>query len=230
MKTRFGAVFAALCLGAMLVAAVAGAAMIGIYRDGMETTAQRAQLIKLAGASCTRGGSDGALRVALGKATDACSYRTPVLGRDLEIAATERLLSGTPKAALQKAYLALELRAGAGAKYQLLVFPLQRKAQLVKVTAAGSEYLAIKKDLKAVMGVNKANALKLRAINVRSGPERGQAKLFAYVGGELVAEANDEGAGELTGRASAVAIGATKNGNGVIGSIDDVVIRVPSPF
>ncbi|HEV7614851.1 MAG TPA: hypothetical protein VGO36_01325 [Solirubrobacterales bacterium] len=196
----------------------------------METTAQRAQLIKLAGASCTRGGSDGALRVALGKATDACSYRTPVLGRDLEIAATERLLSGTPKAALQKAYLALELRAGAGAKYQLLVFPLQRKAQLVKVTAAGSEYLAIKKDLKAVMGVNKANALKLRAINVRSGPERGQAKLFAYVGGELVAEANDEGAGELTGRASAVAIGATKNGNGVIGSIDDVVIRVPSPF
>ena len=104
-------------------------------RDGK--TAQRAQLIKLAGASCTRGGSDGALRIAVGKATDACSYRTPVLGRDLEIAATERLLSGTPTALQRKAYLGLELRAGAGAKYQLLVFPLQRKVQLVKVTPKG---------------------------------------------------------------------------------------------
>jgi hypothetical protein len=230
MRIRFAATFLAVVAISVLAAAVAGAAMIGIYRNGMETTAQRGQLIKLAGANCTRGGSEGALRVALGKQTDACSYRTPVIGRDLEIAATERLLSGTPKAALQQAYLALELRAGAGAKYQLLVFPLQRKAQLIKVTEAGTEYLAIEKNLKAVMGVNKANALKLRAINVRSGPEQGQAKLFGYVGGELVAEAVDGAAGELTGGASSVAIGATKNSNGVIGSIDDVVVRVPSPF
>lgn len=230
MKTRFGAIFAAVCLTGLLAAASVGAAMIGIYRNGMETTAQRSQLIKLAGANCTRGGSDGALRVALGEKTDACSFRTPVLGRDLEVAATERLLSGTPKAALQKAYLGLELRAGAGAKYQLLVFPLQRKAQLVKVTEAGSEFLAIEKDLKNVMGVNKANALRLRAVNVRSGPDKGKANLAAFLGGELVAEATDEAAGELSGGASAVAIGATKNANGVIGSIDDVVIRVPSPF
>lgn len=230
MKTRFGAVFAATCLASLLVAAVAGAAMLGIYRNDMETTAQRGQLIKLAGASCTRGGSEGALRIALGKKTDACSYRTPVIGRDLEISATERLLSGTPKAALQQSYLALELRAGGGAKYQLLVFPLQRKAQLIKATEAGTEYLAIEKNLKSVMGVNKANGLKLRAINVRSGPEQGQAKLFGYVGGEPVVEAVDAAAGELTGGASAVAIGATKNSDGVVGSVDDVVVRVPSPF
>jgi hypothetical protein len=230
MRTRF-ALALALALAATAVAAASvGAAMIGIYRNGMETTAQRAQLVRLSGGSCTRGGSDGALRVAIGKRTDACSYRTPVLGRDLEISATERLLSGTPPAAQHKAYLALELRAGGGAKYQLLVYPLQRKAQLVKVTGAGGEYLAIEKNLKTVMGVNKANVLRLRAINVRSGPERGQAKLFAYVGGTLVAEATDEGAGELSGRASSVAIGAAKGANGVVGSIDDVVIRVPSPF
>jgi hypothetical protein len=230
MKTRFAAMFAAACLVVALAVAVAGAAMIGIYRNGMETTAQRAQLIKLAGSSCARGGSEEALRVTIGKRTDACSFRTPVVGRDLEISATERLLSGTPKAAQQKAYLALELRAGAGAKYQLLVFPLQRKAQLVKVTGTGSEYLAIEKNLKSVMGVNKANVLALRAINNRSGPERGQAKLFGYVGGVQVVEATDEGAGELTGSASAVAVGATKNADGVIGSVDDVVVRVPSPF
>lgn len=230
MKTRFGAIFAAACLVAALAAVTAGAAMIGIYRNGMETTAQRSQLIKLAGANCARGGSDGALRIALGKATSSCSFRTPVLGRDLEISATERLLSGTPEALQKKAFLGLELRAGGGFKYQFLAFPLQRKVQLVKIGEEGTEYLTITKNVKELMGINKANALRLRAVNVTSGPEKGQANLFGYVGGALVAEVKDEAAGALSGRASAVAIGAPKNANGVVGSVDDIVIRVPSPF
>jgi hypothetical protein len=226
MRLRFAATFLTALAVGLLAAACAGAAMIGIYRNGMETTAQRAQLVKLSGASCARGGSDGALRIAIGKGTDACSYRTPVLGRNLEISATERLLSGTPTALQRKAYLALELRAGGGAKYQLLAYPLQRKVQLVKSTATGSEYLAIEKDVKDLMGVNKANALRLRVL--KPGP--GQAQLSAYVGGNLVAEATDAAAGELTGTASSVAVGAVKGANGVIASVDDVVVRVPSPF
>ncbi|MEX2105491.1 MAG: hypothetical protein WD810_01185 [Solirubrobacterales bacterium] len=230
MKTRFIAtLLAALGVG-LLACSLAGAAMVGIYRNGLESTAQRSQLVNLSGRNCARGGTDSALRIAVGEKTDACSLRTPVLGRDLEIAATERLLSGTPKALQRKAFLGLELRAGAGGKYQLLVFPLQRKVQLVKVTSEGSKYLAIEKDIAAVMGVNKANALRLRATNVTSGPEKGQAKLLGYVGSALTVEATDEGAGELTGRASAVAVGATRNAEGVVASIDDVVIRVPSPF
>ncbi|HYJ20813.1 MAG TPA: hypothetical protein VEW07_02170, partial [Solirubrobacterales bacterium] len=165
-----------------------------------------------------------------GKQTDGCSYRTPVLGRDLEISATERLLSGTPESLQRKAYLGLELRAGAGAKYQLLAFPLQRKVQLVKVTATGTEFLGIAKNVKTLMGVNKANALRLQALNVAKGPEKGQAKLLAYVGGTLVTEATDENPGELTGKASAVAVGAVNGANGVIASVDDIVVRVPSPF
>jgi hypothetical protein len=226
MRLRFSAAFLAVLAAALLVATASGAAMIEIYRNGMETTAQRAQLIKLAGASCTRGGSDGALRIAIGKATDACSYRTPVLGRNLEISATERLLSGTPTALQRKAYLALELRAGAGAKYQLLAFPLQRKVQLLKVTGEGTEYLAVQKDVKGLMGVNKANALRLRVLK----PAKGQAQLSAYVSGELVAEATDEAAGDLTGAASSVAVGAVSGANGVIASVDDVVVRVPVAF
>jgi len=230
MRYRFAATFLAALALSMLAAAAVGAAMVGIYRNGMDTTAQRAQLVKLAGGSCARGGSEGALRIAIGKATDACSYRTPVLGRDLEISATERLLSGTPVPLQKKAYLGLELRAGGGAKYQLLAFPLQRKVQLIKLTAAGSEYLAIAKDVKELMGINKANGLRLRAVNVTSGPERGQAQLSAYVGGNLVAEATDAAGGELSGRASGVAVGALKGANGVIASVDDVVVRLPVNF
>jgi hypothetical protein len=230
MKGRFPAVLLAVLAAGLLVCAAAGAAMVGIYRNSMETLGQRSELVKLAGASCERAGANGAMRITLGKKTAACSFRTPVLGRDLEIAATERLLSGTPENLQRKAFLGVELRAGGGLKYQLLVFPRQKKAQLVKVTADGAKYLAIAKNEKAVMGINEANALRLRAVNVSSGPEKGQARLFAYIGNTLVGEAVDPGAGDLTGRASSVIVGTIKNGNGVVASVDDVVIRVPSPF
>ena len=231
MRLRLTAILlAAIAAGALVFSAVAGAAMVGIYRNGMESTTARAQMIKLSGRSCTRGGADSALRVALGKATPACAFRTPVLGRDLEIAATERLLSGTPPAIQRKAYLGLELRAGGGGKYQMLVYPLQRKVQLIKVTPEGTKFLAIVKNQAAVKGVNKANTLRLRAVNVTSGPERGQAKLLGYLGSALVAEATDAASGELTGKASAVTVGSANNGEGLIASIDDLVVRVPSPF
>ena len=230
MKGRFAATFLAALAAAALACAVAGGAMIGVYRNSMESLAQRSQLVKLSGRNCARAGANGAMRVTLGKKTAACSFRTPVLGRDLEIAATERLLSGTPENLQRKAFLGLELRAGNGFKYQLLVFPRQKKAQLVRVSGEGSKYLAIAKNEKAVVGINEANKLRLRAVNVTSGPDKGQARLFAYVGNTLVGEAKDDAAGDLTGRNSTVVVGTIKNGNGVVASVDDVVVRVPSPF
>ncbi|HSS32192.1 MAG TPA: hypothetical protein VLL27_02820 [Solirubrobacterales bacterium] len=230
MKTRTIALFLAVALAAAAFVASAGAAMVGIYRNSMDSTAQRAQLIKLAGASCARGGSDSALKIAVGEKTEACSFRAPVLGRDLEIAATERLLSGTPTALQRRAYLGLELRAGAGAKYQMLVYPLQRKVQLVKVTPEGTKFLAIVKNQAMVKGVNKANALRLRAVNVASGPEKGSAKISGFLGSTRVVEATDAGAGELTGRAATVTVGGGKNADGLLASVDDLIIRVPSPF
>jgi hypothetical protein len=230
VKGRFAAAFLAALAVAALACAVAGGAMIGVYRNSMESLAQRSQLVKLSGRNCARAGANGAMRVMLGKKTAACSFRTPVLGRDLEIAATERLLSGTPENLQRKAFLGLELRAGDGFKYQLLVFPRQKKAQLIKVFGEGSKYLAIAKNEKAVMGINEANKLRLRAVNVTSGPDKGQARLFAYVGNTLVGEAKDDGAGDLSGRNSTVVVGTIKNGNGIVASVDDVVVRVPSPF
>jgi hypothetical protein len=230
MRLRFLSPLLAALAAGLLCCAVAGAAMIGIYRNGMASLAQRSQLVKLSGKTCARAGAGGAMRITVGKATSSCAYRTPVLGRDLEIAATERLLSGTPTALQRKAYLGLMLRAGAGAKYALLVFPRQKKAQLIKVTGEGTKYLAIAKNEKAVVGVNEANKLRLRAVNVTTGPEKGQARLFAYVNDKFVGEAKDEGAGDLAGRASAVVVGTIKNGNGIVASVDDVVVRVPSPF
>lgn len=217
----------AAALVALLAVTAASAAMVGIYRNGLETQPQRAELIKLFGRSCKRGGGEDAIRVLLGKKTDSCAYRTPVLGRDVELAATERILSGSPKALQRKAYVAIQLRAGGGNKYELRAFPVQRKAQLIKVSEAGTKYLAVKKNLKAIGGINEPIVVRLR---VEKGAGDGTATVTAYIGPELVGEASDETAGELTGEFTAASIGATKIAEGLSGSIDDLVVRVPVTF
>jgi hypothetical protein len=225
------AIFASLAVGALIFASTAGAALIGVYRNSMESKAQLGQVIKLSGKRCGRSGSGGAFTIVVGKETKECSYRTPVIGRDLEIAATERLLSETPKPVQRSAYLAVDLRAGGGARYQLAVFPLQRKAQVRKVLADGSvEYLDIEKDVAGIGGADKANQLRLRAFNVTAGEGKGSCQLLAFVGGKLIAEVTDEGAGDLIGRASGFSLGSTKGAKGAQASVDDVVVRVPSPF
>jgi hypothetical protein len=227
MKARFAASSLAALLAGLLLCAAAGAAMVGVYRNGLETKPLRAEMTKLLGRSCKRGGGEDSIRVLLGKKTVSCAYRTPVIGRDLELAATERILSGTPKALQRKAYVAIQLRAGGDDKYELRAFPVQRKAQLIKLSEAGTKYLAIKKNVKAIGGINQPTVVRLR---VEKSAGAASAAIAAYVGPEVVGEVTDEAAGEVGGELSAVSVGATKIAEGLSGSIDDLVVRVPVSF
>lgn len=231
MRLRIAATSLALIVTALTLAAGASAAVIGIYRNDMGSDGLRGQIAKLDGDRCGRGGSSQAFRIVVGKATRQCSYRTPVVGRDLEISAVGRLLSRTPKAVARKAYLALNLRAGgSGGRYQLAVFPLQNKAQLRKVLPDGQvEYLHIEKGVRA-RGGNRANDLRLRAFNITKGKHQGKCVVVAFVGNRRVAEVTDNAAGFLHGRSSGFSLGAVRNAKGAVGSFDDVVVRVPSPY
>lgn len=232
MAARLATAIAVASAAVALLASSAGAALIGLYRNDMEADAKRGQIGKLSGERCGRGGSEHAFRITIGKATSECAYRTPVVGRDLEISATERLFSVTPKAVKRKAFLALNLRTGEqGAGYQLAVFPLQRKAQVRKIFSDGRvEYLHIERGLTSVKGTDEPNELRLRAFNVTSGPDKGKCQVIAFVGGRQVADVIDPAAGELEGRGSGFSIGAVGSAKGLMGSVDDVVVRVPSPF
>lgn len=231
MRSRLTAAGIAVLATASILVVSASAAVIGIYRNNMESNGLRGQIVKLSGERCGRGGSNHAFRITVGKGTKECSYRTPVVGRDLEVGAIGRLLEGTPKPVQQKAFLAVNLRAGsAGARYQLAVFPLQHKAQLRRITSDGQiEYLRIARGLKT-NGLNRANELRLRAFNLTGGPEKGSCRILAFVGAQLVADITDPAAGELQGRSSGFSLGAIGNAKGALGSFDDVVVRVPSPY
>jgi hypothetical protein len=225
------ATFASLLIATLALVPSASAALIGIYRNSMESDGLRGQIAKLSGERCARGGSSTAFRIVIGKQTKECSYRTPVFGRDLEIAATARLSSVTPKPVQRSAFLALDLRSGGGARYQLAVYPLQQKTQLRKVLVDGSiEYLDIEKEVAGVGGADKATELRLRAFNVTEGDEKGNCQILAFIGGKLVSDVTDPGAGELTGRASGFSVGSAKAAKGAQASFDNVVVRVPSPF
>jgi hypothetical protein len=227
---RIGTI-AALAAALLALVPAAGAALVGIYRNGMQGKGQLAQIAKLSGGRCGREATGRALMITIGKQTRECTYRTPVVGRDLEIAATERLLGRTPKPVQQGAYLSLDLRAGGGARYQLAVYPRQRKAQVRKILSGGEiEYLHVEKGVAGIEGVDRDNELRLRAFNVTEGDAKGNCRVLAWVGGELVADVTDEGAGELTGRASGFSVGSAKIAKGAQATVDDVVVRVPSPF
>ncbi len=231
MNRRIALISIALLLATAALAANAGAAVIGLYRNAMESKGLRAQIVKLSGARCAAGGSDHAFRIFVGKATKECAYRTSVIGRDLELSTVGRLLEGTPKPVQRKAFLAINLRAGgAGARYQLAVFPLQHKAQLRRYTGAGKvEYMRVARGIRT-KGLNRANELRLRAFNVTKGAEKGTCRILAFVGGQLVADVSDPAAGQLQGRTAGFSLGAVGNAKGALGSFDDVVVRVPSPF
>src|ERR1700743_2844581 len=96
MKTKLLLATALASVVGLFAAGAASGAFVAIYRNAMETTTQRAELRKLSGKSCTRGGGKTSLQVTVGKLTEFCAYKTPVVGSDLEIAVTGRISASTP--------------------------------------------------------------------------------------------------------------------------------------
>ena len=233
MRQRF--TFALLCAFVACLAVAAGAlatAAIGIYRNSMDSASKRSQMVKLSGRNCERGGAPRALRIVVGKRTPECAYRTPVVGRDLEVAVTARLLSGTPRALRRKMFVAANLRAGAGGKYQLAVFPLQRKLQIRKDFPNGTrKYIKVEKGVKRIKNkINKGNKLRFRAFNITSGANKGGCRIVVNINDKKIAAVTDPRGGSLAGRFSGFSVGSSKNSSRAVASFDDVVVRVPSPF
>jgi hypothetical protein len=229
MKRKILFSTAAIAVFGLVCAGIASAAFVAIYRNALETTAQRTEVRKMFGKSCTRGGGQTSLKLTVGKTTEECAYSTPVVGQDLEIAVTGRIIAGTPTKVANKAFLGLDLRSGGGSRLELRVFPAQKKVQIARITEAGIKFLAIKKNVKSVQEPSKPNVLRLRVIEA-AGEEKGTCKIGGYLGGELVVEASDPACAELEGEGTAISAGAPNNGSGLIAGFEAIVVRTPVRF
>jgi hypothetical protein len=216
-------------LGSAAAAAVALAAVIPVYSNGMSTATARKQIVRLSGSKCARGGGGSALKVTVGKRTSECQLRTPVLGANLDIKATARLLSGTPEEMQKRVFVGISVRDGGDGQYQLAVFPGKGSFQLRRdLPPDGSRTLLAKGKSNAVKGVGKPNKLRLQAFSTANGDIR----VTGFVNGRKLGSVVDDAhtAASLTGRFSTLAVGSNKAANGASGSFDDLSVAVPDPF
>jgi hypothetical protein len=228
MKTKLLIATLAVSILGLAVAGAASGAFVAIYRNALETTAQRSEILKTSGKECSRGGGKTTLMITVGKLTEECAYKTPVVGTDLEIAVTGSISPATPTAVAKKSFLGLQMRAGGGSKLELRVFPVAQKAQIARVTEEGIKYLAIKKNIASLKGA-KSVVLRLRVIS-GSGETANTCKIGGYLSGELVVEAEDTACNELEGESTALSAGAPNNGVGLVASFAAIVVRTPVRF
>ncbi|HZJ29862.1 MAG TPA: hypothetical protein VFD37_07730 [Solirubrobacterales bacterium] len=213
---------------AAIFAPVASGAVIPLYSNPLTSAAERGQIANGAGRECKRSGTRVAMRLQVGAGTTACALMPPVVGRDLDVSVTGRLLSGTPAKLRARAYLSAALRVGEGGNLHVRVFPVQKKLQVVKERPDGEpRYLEVVKRHDAIQGVNKANRIYLRAVN--AGP-RGNCRIVVRVNGKRLAVLDDRRCAELPGRDVAFGVGSPPGGAGVVGSFAKLRIAMPSPF
>jgi hypothetical protein len=216
-------------LGSAAAAAMALGATIPIYTNAMSSTVARAQLVHIGKSQCTRGGAAGALNLTVGKRTRECQFRTPVIGSNLDMTVTARLLEGTPASIQSSVFVAVSLRNGDNGQYQLAVFPKKGTYQLRRdVPPNAARTLLGRGKSPAVKAVGKPNKLRLQAFPTATGETR----LTAYVNGTKLASVTEDAhtTSTLTGRFSTVSVGSAKAAKGAAAAFDDLTVGVPDPF
>ena len=87
-----------------------------------------------------------------------------------------------------------------------------------------------RQERESLVRLNEANKLRLRAINITSGPEKGQRRTLRLRRRDPGRRSDRRRRRRAHRPRLGVIVGASKGGDGVLGSVDDLVIRVPSPF
>lgn len=214
----------ALALG---LAAAAALATVTVYKNNFSGKPEARELEHVEGSSCDKSWRRSAenLLVKVKKGPEVCGYQPPVEGDsdqpDHDWQAKAKLLNDTPKGVRDGAYLAVAVRVGKDAGYELRVFPTTKKYELRRSPSGGGGPFPATGTGPAIKGINKANALRLKAKG---------ATVTALANGTQLAQETDPNPGDVGGRKLEVAIGHTKNsGKPVLAVLDDLALRVPNP-
>jgi hypothetical protein len=209
------------------LAAAAALATVTVYRNNFSGKAEARELQHVEGSSCDRSWREGAenLRIKVKKGPEACGYRPPVEGDsdqpDHDWQAKEKLLNDTPKGVRDGAYLAVAVRFGKDAGYELRVFPTTRKYELRRSPSGGGGSFPATGTDPAIKGINKVNVLRLKAKG---------ATVTGLANGKQLAQVTDPNPSDVDGRKLEVAIGHTESsGKPVLAVLDDLALRVPNP-
>jgi len=219
------------CLAAV---ALAGPVVVANYPFTSVGDVQAFQKVK--GQKCTKGHRKArAMGVGVGTKTNACAFRSSVIGdssggANLQIRADVNMAAKTPQNLQKKIYLAVSTRMDGASGYELRVYPTLRLWQVVRDPAGSGLPKVIAKGTgkKFIrLGTGKVNTLTLRAFAETGASVR----LLAKVNNRTVLSKLDTAPALPTGRQASVGIGAKGSAaaRGAVGSFDNVTIAVPDP-
>jgi hypothetical protein len=233
LKLTIAAALAALLAG--VVAAQAGPVTVALYT--FEAQGDVTSFYKVAGDKCkAKWRKHKTIGLVVGAKTNACVYRSSVVGDssdpgpDQEMAASTNLAASTPDKLRPKIYMGVAVRQGAQTGYELRVLPAVRKWKVIRdprgpatPTVLGS---GAGKFIRQGTGVR--NDIVLRAFDFGTG----SVTLIAKINKKKVLSIKDSSAGQPNGRRTVLKLGAKGKAfaNRAVGSFDNVAIRVPNPF
>ena len=236
MRTKITAL--TVLAAALAAAALAQAAPVPVAQYLYDNRADVDAFQKARGAKCTKKWfQNAAMSIAVGPGTNACAFRTNVVGDssdvspDQQLSADTALTKSVPENLQKKAYVGVAVRASDNASYELRVRPVARKWQFFrdpKGAGAGPTLVASGTGKFIRAGLAKANNLLLRAFDYGGA----NTVLLATVNGKQVYSATDSGGSQPDGRQTTLTSGVkgTGAGTGVVGVFDNVYVRVPNPF
>jgi hypothetical protein len=217
-------------VGATALAVAAGIALanVTVYKNDFSTKREAKELRHATGDKCVDRWSEHgkADTIKVKKGPDTCGYHPPVQGDnsepDHDFRAKLKIAKQTPKKLRDGAFVAVSVRSGKTASYELRVFPKGGDCSLRRSPGSG----AFPVDCTAmahghVNGSGHRNELRLRAFGNQ---------IKAWVNKTVVADVSDTNASEVNGRKLEVAVGNTRHTDrDVIGSVDDLKLQVPKP-
>lgn len=196
---------------------------VTIYENEFEARGQVNELTKSGDAKCTSKLSKKAAAITVGKNTNECAYRTPIIAREVDIAAEATLDAKTPKNLQNKVFLSVYVRAGDTGAYQLAVYPGRKQWVLSSISGTGDgaqRTVVQEKEASFIRKPGKENRLRLRAF---------ASSIIGSVNGHQVVRFDDPNAAALTGRNTLVSVGSTKPVAKAVGLFDTIDIGVPDP-
>lgn len=223
---------------ALALAALAHAAPVPVGVYLFENRADVDAFQKTRGAKCAKKWFQNvAISVAVGPGTNACAFRTNVVGDsgdvspDQQLSADTALVKSVPVKLQKKAFSGVAVRSSDNASYELRVRPVARKWQFFrdpKGVGEGPKLVASGTGKFIRMGLGKANNLSLRAFDYGGA----NTQVVASVNGKNVFSTTDSGSSQPDGRHNTLTSGVkgTGAGTGVTGVFDNVYVRVPNPF
>jgi hypothetical protein len=214
---RLKALLAATTAGLVLTATAL--ATVTVYRNDFGSPARALEFHKLGGGRCAKSGRGGQMTVVVGAATEACSFRSQVIGRNLQVVVSTGISQRTPRRLRTSVATGVALRSGDDGSYGLAVYQGRKSWYLTRTTASGPATLE-RGRLNSIRSIGRLNRLSLRAF----GP-----RIVASINGKVVATYDDSSPGDVSGQDAALILASGRSAKDAVASFDSVVIQVPDP-